>query len=69
VVVDPSATSTGLAVDHQPVADGDLLEAGRTRLRVLHTPGHTDGSPAPPTVQSTGSPTGSRWRCYPITGT
>lgn len=26
-----------------PLSDGDLLEAGGVRLRVLHTPGHTPG--------------------------
>jgi hydroxyacylglutathione hydrolase len=30
-----------LSFGYQPVADGDVLEAGRMRLRVLHTPGHT----------------------------
>ncbi len=28
-------------VEHQAVSDGDVLEAGRLRLEVLHTPGHT----------------------------
>ena len=28
-------------VDHVAVSDGDVLEAGRMRLTVLHTPGHT----------------------------
>jgi glyoxylase-like metal-dependent hydrolase (beta-lactamase superfamily II)/rhodanese-related sulfurtransferase len=35
------ATGDELAFDYQPVADGVVLEAGRMRLRVLHTPGHT----------------------------
>lgn len=35
------AAGDELAFDHRPVADGDVLEAGRVRLRVLHTPGHT----------------------------
>jgi glyoxylase-like metal-dependent hydrolase (beta-lactamase superfamily II)/rhodanese-related sulfurtransferase len=30
-----------LEFDHQPVADGDVLVAGRMRLRAVHTPGHT----------------------------
>jgi hydroxyacylglutathione hydrolase len=30
-----------LSFPYQPVADGDVLETGRMRLRVLHTPGHT----------------------------
>lgn len=29
-----------VAVDWQPLADGDLVPAGETVLRVLHTPGH-----------------------------
>ncbi|SOC48943.1 Glyoxylase, beta-lactamase superfamily II [Blastococcus aggregatus] len=28
-------------VEHVAVSDGDVVEAGRLRLRVLHTPGHT----------------------------
>jgi glyoxylase-like metal-dependent hydrolase (beta-lactamase superfamily II)/rhodanese-related sulfurtransferase len=35
------AAGDDLAFEYRPVADGDLLEAGRIRLRVLHTPGHT----------------------------
>jgi hydroxyacylglutathione hydrolase len=35
------ATGDELGFEYQPVADGDVLEAGRMRLRVLHTPGHT----------------------------
>jgi hydroxyacylglutathione hydrolase len=34
-------TGDELGFEYQPVADGDVLEAGRMRLRVLHTPGHT----------------------------
>ena len=30
-----------VAYDRVPAADGDVLEAGPMRLRVLHTPGHT----------------------------
>jgi len=30
-----------VAYDQVPAADGDVLEAGPMRLRVLHTPGHT----------------------------
>mgnify|MGYP001184720186 CR=1 FL=1 len=30
-----------LRFEHQEVLDGDVLEAGRMRLRVVHTPGHT----------------------------
>jgi glyoxylase-like metal-dependent hydrolase (beta-lactamase superfamily II)/rhodanese-related sulfurtransferase len=30
-----------VAYDRHPVRDGDLLEAGDLRIRVLHTPGHT----------------------------
>jgi len=30
-----------VAYDRVPAADGDVLEAGTMRLRVLHTPGHT----------------------------
>lgn len=35
------AAGDELSFEHQPVADGDVLEAGRMRLRVLRTPGHT----------------------------
>jgi hydroxyacylglutathione hydrolase len=28
----------------QPLADGQLVEAGQARLEILHTPGHTPGS-------------------------
>ncbi len=35
------AAGSGVTVAHTAVADGDVLEAGRMRLRVLHTPGHT----------------------------
>ena len=34
-------TGSGVAFDHTGVADGDVLEAGAMRVRVLHTPGHT----------------------------
>ena len=30
-----------VAYERVPAADGDVLEAGPMRLRVLHTPGHT----------------------------
>ena len=32
---------SGSEFDHTAVADGDVVEAGRMRVRVLHTPGHT----------------------------
>jgi hydroxyacylglutathione hydrolase len=32
---------SGVAFDHTAVTDGDVVEAGRMRVRVLHTPGHT----------------------------
>jgi hydroxyacylglutathione hydrolase len=35
------ASGDELGFEYQPVIDGDVLEAGRMRLRVLHTPGHT----------------------------
>ncbi|WP_103383966.1 MBL fold metallo-hydrolase [Pseudonocardia dioxanivorans] len=35
------AAGDELDFDHHPVTDDDVLEAGRMRLRVLHTPGHT----------------------------
>ncbi|GAA0922256.1 MBL fold metallo-hydrolase [Pseudonocardia zijingensis] len=35
------ASGDELDFEYRPVTDGDLLEAGRIRLRVLHTPGHT----------------------------
>jgi len=35
------AAGDDLAFEYRPVADGDVLEAGRMRLEVLHTPGHT----------------------------
>lgn len=35
------AESSGVAFDHVAVKDGQVLEAGAMRLRVLHTPGHT----------------------------
>ena len=34
-------TGSDALFDHHPVGDGDVLEAGAIRLRVLHTPGHT----------------------------
>jgi glyoxylase-like metal-dependent hydrolase (beta-lactamase superfamily II)/rhodanese-related sulfurtransferase len=34
----------GAAVPHLAVSDGDVLEVGRVRLRVLETPGHTPES-------------------------
>ncbi len=34
-------TGSDALFDHHPVGDGDVLEAGAVRLRVLHTPGHT----------------------------
>ncbi|GAA2864973.1 MBL fold metallo-hydrolase [Pseudonocardia halophobica] len=35
------ASGDELEFEFRPVADGEVLEAGRMRLRVLHTPGHT----------------------------
>ena len=35
------ADGSGADFDHVPVRDGEVLEAGEMRLRVLHTPGHT----------------------------
>jgi hydroxyacylglutathione hydrolase len=32
------------AFEHQPLKDGDVLEIGNVRLKVLHTPGHTPES-------------------------
>ncbi|MCF6510100.1 MBL fold metallo-hydrolase [Blastococcus sp. MG754426] len=32
---------SGAELDHVAVSDGDVLDAGRMRLTVLHTPGHT----------------------------
>jgi glyoxylase-like metal-dependent hydrolase (beta-lactamase superfamily II) len=32
------------AVDAAPLADGDVIVAGRARLEIVHTPGHTPGS-------------------------
>jgi len=32
---------SGVEFDHTAVADGDVVEAGEMRVRVLHTPGHT----------------------------
>jgi len=32
------------AFDHQPVQDGDVLELGKLRLHLAHTPGHTPES-------------------------
>ncbi len=32
---------SGVAFDHTAVSDGEVVEAGRMRVRVLHTPGHT----------------------------
>lgn len=52
-IVSPAAEGTGAALfgysDDAPPADrtlaeGDTIEAGRLRLEVLHTPGHTEGS-------------------------
>ncbi|RZU33819.1 MBL fold metallo-hydrolase [Blastococcus saxobsidens] len=34
-------TGSEALFDHHAVGDGDVLEAGAVRLRVLHTPGHT----------------------------
>jgi glyoxylase-like metal-dependent hydrolase (beta-lactamase superfamily II) len=31
-------------LEHHPLADGDGIELGDTELRVMHTPGHTEGS-------------------------
>ncbi len=35
------AEASGVAFDHVAVADGQVLDAGSMRLRMLHTPGHT----------------------------
>jgi glyoxylase-like metal-dependent hydrolase (beta-lactamase superfamily II)/rhodanese-related sulfurtransferase len=32
---------SGVAFDHTAVTDGEVMAAGRMRVRVLHTPGHT----------------------------
>ncbi len=32
---------SGVEFDHAAVADGDVVDAGQMRVRVLHTPGHT----------------------------
>jgi len=32
---------SGVAFEHTPVADGDVAAFGRMRVRVVHTPGHT----------------------------
>ena len=32
---------SGVEFEHTAVADGDVFQAGRMRVRVLHTPGHT----------------------------
>src|SRR5919107_4254561 len=32
---------SGVEFDHTGVGDGDVVDAGRMRVRVLHTPGHT----------------------------
>ncbi len=32
---------SGVGFDHTAVTDGEVVEAGRMRVRVLHTPGHT----------------------------
>jgi hydroxyacylglutathione hydrolase len=34
-------SGSGVAFDHTAVTDGEVIEAGRMRVRVLHTPGHT----------------------------
>jgi hydroxyacylglutathione hydrolase len=36
-----ASADAGLAFDHQPVRDGDVLALGELRLSVLATPGHT----------------------------
>jgi glyoxylase-like metal-dependent hydrolase (beta-lactamase superfamily II)/rhodanese-related sulfurtransferase len=36
--------TSGAEFDHQPVRDGDVLELGNLRLKVIHTPGHTPES-------------------------
>jgi hydroxyacylglutathione hydrolase len=41
--------------DHQ-LHDGDVIEAGQLRLKVLHTPGHTQGSICLFAEESTGAP-------------
>jgi glyoxylase-like metal-dependent hydrolase (beta-lactamase superfamily II)/rhodanese-related sulfurtransferase len=32
---------SGVTYEHVPAGDGDLVEAGDMRIRILHTPGHT----------------------------
>ena len=32
---------SGVEFDHTAVGDGEVVEAGEMRVRVLHTPGHT----------------------------
>jgi hydroxyacylglutathione hydrolase len=34
-------TGSDARIEHHAVRDGDVLDAGALRLRVLHTPGHT----------------------------
>jgi glyoxylase-like metal-dependent hydrolase (beta-lactamase superfamily II)/rhodanese-related sulfurtransferase len=36
--------ASGAEFPHQPVKDGDVLELGNLRLKVIHTPGHTPES-------------------------
>ncbi|HNC09699.1 MAG TPA: MBL fold metallo-hydrolase [Anaerolineales bacterium] len=36
--------ASGAEFPHQPVKDGDVLELGNLRLKILHTPGHTPES-------------------------
>jgi hydroxyacylglutathione hydrolase len=36
--------SSGAEFAHQPLRDGDVLELGNLRLKVIHTPGHTPES-------------------------
>ncbi len=36
--------ASGAEFPHQPVRDGDVLELGNLRLKVIHTPGHTPES-------------------------
>ncbi len=36
------AAADGVTVEHQPVADGDVLDAGDLRVTVVATPGHTE---------------------------
>jgi glyoxylase-like metal-dependent hydrolase (beta-lactamase superfamily II) len=38
------AFDPGLCIDGPPLSDGEVIEAAGTRIRVVHTPGHTSDS-------------------------